>query len=63
MASKEEVRNILSEGLDMEAKAERLCADILEYAHLNGFTAAVGKIKNDEVEHQQIVKHLLEMAA
>ena len=59
MADLEIVYNILEDALKKEKMAEDNCQKILEQLKINGFHDQVEKIKNDEINHQQIIKELM----
>jgi len=59
MASREEAKSMLEEALKLEKAAEENCDTLLKEFALNGFADQVAHIKNDEIEHQEMVKKLL----
>ncbi len=61
MADREIVLDILKDALKREKQAEENCEEILLQLRKNGVTEVIEKIKNDEQEHQKIVKKLIEM--
>lgn len=61
MADREIVLDILKDALKREKKAEDNCEDIIMHLKKNGFVEQIEHIKNDEIEHQKIVKKLIDM--
>jgi len=59
MASADETKRVLTEGLRMEKLAETNCDKMLASLAINGFTEDASRIKNDEIRHQQLVNRLL----
>ncbi len=59
MASLDETKSILEEGLKLEKLAEENCDKLLKEFKLNGFAEKVEHIRNDEIRHWQMVKQLL----
>ena len=55
-----EIKSVLMQALEQEKRAEKHCDKMLKFSHLNGFTETIIHIKNDEIEHQKLVRKLLD---
>lgn len=55
------IKSVLTQALWQEKRAEEHCQKILDFADLNGFTEMIIGIRNDEIEHQKLVKELLDL--
>jgi hypothetical protein len=59
MTMVESILHILEGVREKEKEAEQRCEKILQSLEINGFHDDIEKIKNDEIEHQQIVNELI----
>jgi len=61
MADREIIIDMLNDALAKEIMAEKNCQQILNLAKDKKVKSIVKKIKNDELQHQELVKRLLAM--